>query len=632
MKTRTPSIIRSRTSVVRPTLQRKKFSFPHTPMKLSLKFLVALVAISLCRQIPAATFNIADGDVAALIDAINMSNANGADDTIELATNGTYTLTTIDNGDNGLPVILSDGAPGHTLVIHGNGATLQRDTAGGTPQFRIFQIGPDADVTIDGLVIMNGNVGSFNLGGGIYNDHAMLTIANSTVSGNSAGNVGGGILNDGELDGSATLTVTNSTLSGNSAGNGGGGIYNISDTSGSATLTVTDSTISGNSAGNGILAGSGGGIFNVGGGGSASATLTVTDSTISGNSADRGGGIYNFAGVNGGATLTVTNSTLSGNSADLSGGGIVNVSDTSGSATLTVSNSTLSSNSASAGGGIVNAGGGDSASATLTVTNSTLSGNSASAGGGIYNVTDTDGSAEVAIGDTILNAGASGENIYNYAGTVASHGYNISSEGGVTNDGGGTGDLMATGDQINTNPMLGPLQDNGGPTFTHALLTGSPAIDTGDPAFDPNNFNPPLLYDQRGNGFPRVVNGRIDIGAFEVQLSFGAHIQQPINPDESSVFNVHRGVVPVKFTLTLDGVATCDLQPATISLTRTAGGTTGEIDESVYSGPADTGSNFRIDSCQYVYNLSSSALGPGTYRVDITINTQVVGSATFQLR
>jgi hypothetical protein len=98
------------------------------------------------------------------------------------------------------------------------------------------------------------------------------------------------------------------------------------------------------------------------------------------------------------------------------------------------------------------------------------------------------------------------------------------------------------------------------------------------------------------------------------------------------VFNVKRGVVPVKFNLTQDGVATCDLPPATIALTRTAGGTTGTIDESIYSGPADTGSNFRIDRCQYIYNLSASALGKGTYQVDIKINGQTVGSASFQLK
>ena len=72
--------------------------------------------------------------------------------------------------------------------------------------------------------------------------------------------------------------------------------------------------------------------------------------------------------------------------------------------------------------------------------------------------------------------------------------------------------MTGPGDQINTDPLLGPLHNNGGPTVTHALLPGSRAIDAGDPS-----FTPPPDYDQRGAGFPRVVNGRIDIGAFEVQ-------------------------------------------------------------------------------------------------------------------
>src|SRR5207248_5776427 len=76
----------------------------------------------------------------------------------------------------------------------------------------------------------------------------------------------------------------------------------------------------------------------------------------------------------------------------------------------------------------------------------------------------------------------------------------------------GAGILIGTGDQINTDPMLGPLQDNGGPTFTHALLPGSPAIDAGDPS-----FAPPPFFDQRGPGFDRVSGSRIDIGSFEVQ-------------------------------------------------------------------------------------------------------------------
>jgi hypothetical protein len=88
---------------------------------------------------------------------------------------------------------------------------------------------------------------------------------------------------------------------------------------------------------------------------------------------------------------------------------------------------------------------------------------------------------------------------------VTSHGYNISSD----NAG---GFLSGPGDQINTDPLIGPLQDNGGPTFTHELLPGSPAVNTGDP-----DFTPPPFYDQRGLPFVRVFNNRIDIGSFEVQ-------------------------------------------------------------------------------------------------------------------
>lgn len=109
----------------------------------------------------------------------------------------------------------------------------------------------------------------------------------------------------------------------------------------------------------------------------------------------------------------------------------------------------------------------------------------------------------VEISDTILNAGASGENIFNNGGTIVSQAYNLSSD-----DGGGY--LTGPDDQINTDPLMGPLQDNGGLTLTHALLLGSPAIDAGDP-----NFTPPPFFDQRGPGFDRI--GRIDIGSFEVQ-------------------------------------------------------------------------------------------------------------------
>jgi hypothetical protein len=293
-------------------------------------------------------------------------------------------------------------------------------------------------------------------GGGIASSGGTLTVTNSVISSNLEGEgSGGGVYADG-----AVVTVSNSTINSNGGGGGGGIATN------SAQLTVMNSTISGNHAnGNqGIKGAAGGGISNVGG------TMTVTSSTISDNLTDgsgfgEGGGVYNNGGM-----LTVTNSTISGNG--------VNVPAQSGG-----------------GGGVYNSAG------TLAVTNSTFSGNLAppAQGGAIFNA------AQATVGDAVLNAGTSGGTILNNGGTVASLGYNLASD-----DGGGV--LTGPGDQINTDPMLGPLQDNGGPTFTHALLPGSPAINAGDP-----NFTPPPVYDQRGSPFNRIVNGRIDIGSFEVQ-------------------------------------------------------------------------------------------------------------------
>ena len=264
----------------------------------------------------------------------------------------------------------------------------------------------------------------------------------------------------------------------------GGGIYNRH-----AILTLNDCTISGNKADRGI----GGAIYSDGSGGSA--TLTIINSTISGNSAWPGGGIYND-GYGGSATLTIINSTLSGNSDNgyNSGGAILNLG------TLTITNTTLSGNSGGVGGAIHNRQG-----AALTITNATLSGNFSSntswgQGGGIFN------EGTLKIGNTIFKAGSSGENIYNVhetGGSVTSLGYNLSSD-----DGGGH--LTATGDRINSDPKLGPLQNNGGPTFTHLPASDSPVIDGSDPA---------LSMDQRGPGFARVVNGRADIGAVEVQAT-----------------------------------------------------------------------------------------------------------------
>lgn len=372
------------------------------------------------------------------------------------------------------------------LTISGPGADLL--AVDGNHASRVFYIGSGVDVTISGLTITNGLAPAPSFGGGIYNDHGTLTVSGCIISANLAdAGVGGGIFNEG------TLTVSGSTFSSNASWYGAG----ISNhwLGGSGTLTITNSTFSSN-----VAETEGGGIHNQGG------LLTVSNSTFSNNSATYGGGgISNDDRPSAAVTFAINNSTFSGNSAGYGGG----VNHHGG--TLAVTNSTFSGNSAGVltqfiyngmGGGIYN-------ERSVTVTASTFSGNSATVhGGGIYNagVNLLGGPTILKIGGTILKAGSSGENIYNddvyWPATVTSLGYNLSSD----KDG---RFLSATGDRTNIDPRLGPLQDNGGPTFTHLPASDSPAIDAGDPA---------LVTDQRGPGFVRIINARADIGPVEVQV------------------------------------------------------------------------------------------------------------------
>ena len=239
--------------------------------------------------------------------------------------------------------------------------------------------------------------------------------------------------------------------------------YGVFEVSGGTIATISGVTIR---HGNTFLGGSG--IHNDG-------ALTVTNSTISNNSAGlRGGGITNFPT----GTLRVKNSTISDNSADI-GGGIWNFG------TLSVTNSTISLNSAASnGGGIHNDG-------TLTVTNSGISSNSAvGSGGGIEDLSN-----RTALINTIIAGNVPGGDCN---GGVLSLGVNLDSDD--------TCNLSPVFDLPGTDPLLGPLQDNGGPTETHALLPGSPAIGVGEPCS--------LATDQRG--VLREQGVGCDIGAFEV--------------------------------------------------------------------------------------------------------------------
>jgi hypothetical protein len=311
---------------------------------------------------------------------------------------------------------------------------------------------------------------------------ATVTISGLTiVNGNPLTNdFGGGIFNFG------TLTVVNCTVSGNSTSgtsDEGGGIYN------GGTAFITNSIISGNFT---AAFGEGGGIYSDG------ITMNITNSTISGNSAKAGSGIFNTGGT------AIINSTVSGNSASSGvGGGIYNFTG----GMLDIANSTVSGNSAITHGGIENNGG------TMGITNSTISGNSA--------LGTNDGGMENEPGGTVnvRNTIIAGNTNHDFVGTLTSQGYNL-----IGNTSGTTITGTTTGNQLNVDPHLGPLQDNGGPTFTQALLSGSTAIDGG-------SFIG-LHTDQRGftrpvdnPAIPNATGGDgSDIGAFEVQATFLANI------------------------------------------------------------------------------------------------------------
>jgi N-acetylneuraminic acid mutarotase len=359
------------------------------------------------------------------------------------------------------------------ITISGPGA--ESLAVNGNNQSRVFHIASGQTVTISGLTIANGHAS--DIGGGVYNDHAMLTLSNCVVTGNSAAfNIGGGIHNDGTNIGHATLQINNSLITNNS----GGGIYNDAIQAGTAMLVITYSTLSNNGPGEAINNDGWSCTFC----GNGTTAVQITNSSIIGN----GGAIYSDTGRQncGGScpvTISITNSTISGN-----GGGVHNstLSDT------VVSNSTISDN----GFGIYN----DNGAIAASVHNTTMSNNG-------VEIQNFNAPVVVAMSHTIFNVSSGGHSILNDFGTVTSYGYNVSSD-----DGGGY--LNGTGDQINTDPLLGPLQDNGGPTFTQALLPGSPAINAGDP-----NFVGPPDYDQRGPDYDRVRGGRIDVGSFEVQAT-----------------------------------------------------------------------------------------------------------------
>lgn len=371
-------------------------------------------------------------------------------------------------------------------TIDGRGSSV---TVAGTSHSRVFSVGVGVSAEMYALTITGGHA-VFNYsdymtgnGGGICN-LGDLTVSGCILTYNFGSNEGGGIYSAAD----ARMTVIGSTLSRNSA-DFGGGIGSRGE------LTVSGSNVSYNSA-----ASDGGAI------GNAAGVLTVSASTLSHNTAGNlGGGIYNTN------VMAISASTLSYNSAVSNGGGIFTVYGN-----VTISESTFSGNSSGAVGGGICIGAG-----VLTVSESTIVYNSATTGGGIASYSPpyiTTILHNVLVAQNFLR-NSNPPSPLDLFGT-----FDASSSFNLIGDGSG-GLVAAQGNLLGTSsspldPMLGPLQNNGGSTWTHALLAGSPAINAGDPTV----LADPQRYDQRGLGFPRVVGGTIDIGAFEVQVLTSHHL------------------------------------------------------------------------------------------------------------
>ncbi len=387
-----------------------------------------------------------DGDLS-LREAIELAKSPYIADTINFASNLTsgsiihmtqYDATTAPWGGE----FLID----QSLTINGDGRITidggydSIDPLSGT---RIFNIGdfdpsPGASfyVGLNGLILQNGNAGSFS-GGAVFN-REILVIRDSTISGNHAVR-GGGVYSWTDYYGHNRTSIIDSTISGNIASDDGGGVFVRSDQHGSTVTKIINSTISGNTA------------------------------------CDDGGGVYTRDYSNDDYTYTtIVNSTISGNIASGDGGGVFASINSSDPTRMEIFNSTISGNSSYTGGGLAIA----TSGGTTTISSTIIGNNSVTAGGSSP--------------DLFHQAGAGAFNV-EYSLIETSDGHSIVNGTNI----------------IGLDPFLESLADNGGPTQTHALLAGSPALHHGAA----NG----LTTDQRGTGYSRDDGSGVDIGAYEDQ-------------------------------------------------------------------------------------------------------------------
>lgn len=478
--------------------------------RLATLFIAVIVGI-----LPALVLSPASVDAAGVVGDGTPGSCNQAALEAALASSGTVTFNC-----GGPATILINGGIQISADTSIDGA--EEITLDGDEEGRIFEIDPGITVELTGLGFVNGDPGAGEEGGAILNNGADLTIANSLFLANFAEGSAGALAHYG-----GNLTISNTGFIENFTNGSGAGI--VAD--GAGAVTITDSLFDGNEAdgfggalflasdgGTRIertefvenLAAQGGGIMVFGGG-----TVEITDSTIRQNFAPGLAGSGVFADGGGisisTADVEITRSTLSENFALGRGGGIFRA----GSSDLTIRQSTISGNSAAviaggdpfAGGGVFNNFGGATSGSTMII-DSTIVNNAAGparVGAGIVSRGEMSIENSIVANNVIVGSGIT-DNCFidtteiNPPGEITSNGHNLSDDDSCP--------FTSVGDLTETNPLLGPLADNGGPTQTHLPDLDSPVLGGG-----PNSCG---ATDQRGIARPQGV--RCDIGAVEIAL------------------------------------------------------------------------------------------------------------------
>ncbi|MBC8448725.1 MAG: CSLREA domain-containing protein [Chloroflexi bacterium] len=444
--------------------------------------------------------------------------AGSGADTINLPA-GTYTLTRAgideDADATGDLDVTSE------ITLAGEGAATTVVQAGTQPDWsdsvdRVLHVVETGTLTVQHLTIRHGfaqsNVFPNYRGGGIYNAGGTLAVHRCIFSGNRALQHGGGANNV-----AGSVTINDCTFEGNVADYYAGAVYNRE-----GPMTINGSALSNNEAT--FWAGA---IFNSNGG-----TVTLNNSSLSDNRVTgpgtaatslAGGAIFNHPDA---GLLTVNNSTLNGNQGGELGGAIYNA------APLTINNSTLSGNQAEEGGAIYFV-------STVNISSSTITDNEAtSEGGGIRT------GFQMNINNTLVANNAGGDCFGGFV--EVNGGHNLDSDTSC--------DFGSAGDLSGIDPRLGPLQDNGGPTATHALRFDSPAIDAGDPAGCQDLAGAAIAADQRGE--PRD-DLRCDVGAFELRVEDSDTVAKAIT--SRGIFTFGPTLVQVNVT-TKGGLAGLTMQ------------------------------------------------------------------------